>query len=65
MLRGFRRPFQTAHHGTDAGHHLGAGKGLDDIIVGADIEPHDAVVVFTAGRDHQDRDVGFGTDGAA
>ncbi len=49
----------------DAGDHLGAAERLDHVVVGAELEPDDAVGLGAAGGQHQDRDRGRAADRAA
>ncbi len=47
----------TPEHGADAGHQLGHGEGLDDVVVGAGVQAADAVSLFAPGGEHDDRQV--------
>ena len=47
------------------GHDLRRAEGLDDIIVGADIQPHDFIRILTPGRNHDHRHLRHGPDGFA
>ncbi len=47
----------TAQHGLEAGHQLTRREGLGDVVVGADFQALDLVVLFTLGGEHDDRDI--------
>ncbi|MNN09175.1 hypothetical protein D3C81_1220510 [compost metagenome] len=47
----------TAQHGLQARYQLTGGKRLGDVVVGADFQALDLVVLFTLGGEHDDRDV--------
>ena len=52
-VRSFRRP--AASQGAEAGEQLGEGEGLDQVVVGADVEAPDPVVDRVASGQQQDR----------
>ncbi len=60
-LGGLDAPQDGAH----AGDHLGAAERLDDVVVGAELEPDDAVRLGPAGGEDDDRDAAAGADRAA
>ena len=55
----------AAQHGTDAGRDLRGAEGLDDVVVGAELEADDPVGLGAAGGDHHDRHGGFAPQRAA
>ena len=55
----------AAEDGLDAGDDLGRCGRLDDVVVGAEAEAADLVVVAAAGAQKQDRHLGGGPDLAA
>ena len=55
----------AAQDGAHAGDHLGAAERLDDVVVGAELEPDDAVGLGPAGGEDDDRDAAAGADRAA
>ena len=46
-------------HGADARDHLGRAERLDDVVVGAELEPDDPVGLGPARGEHDDRDAGL------
>ena len=60
-----RRPRRAAQHRADARDHLGAAERLDDVVVGAELEPDDAVGLGPARGQHHDRDVAAAAQRAA
>jgi hypothetical protein len=44
-------------HRADARDHLRAAERLDDVVVGAELKPHDAIGLGPMGRQHHDRDI--------
>ena len=62
---GGRRRIDAAQHGLDPRRELARRERLGDVVVGADLEPGDAVALLVARRQHQDRDVRAGANGAA
>ena len=54
-LRSVARPPQ---HRPDPRGHLARAEGLDDVVVGAELEADDAVGLLAAGGEHDDRDLG-------
>ncbi len=49
---------RAAQHGLQAGDQLARREGLGDVVVGADFQALDLVVLFTLGGEHDDRRVG-------
>ena len=56
-LRGLRFGLGTAEHGFHPGDQLPRVERLRHVIIGADLQAHDAVDVVAAGREDDDRDV--------
>ena len=52
----------AAHARADAGDELLGLEGLDDVVVGTGLQPHDHVDGVALGRQHHDRDAGLGAD---
>ena len=52
-------------HGLDPGGELAWREGLRDVVVGAHLEPGDAIGLLVAGGEHHDRDARAGADPAA
>ena len=50
--------------GADAGGQLAQREGLRDVVVGAELQPDHLVELGILGREHDDRDAGFGADDA-
>ena len=48
----------TPEHGSNARDHLACAEGLDHVVVGAELEPDDAVRLLAAGGEHDDRHLG-------
>ena len=61
--------FGAAQHGADAGQQFARVAGLGEVVVGAELQPDDAVGVLAHGREHDDRrafaDREAATDGQA
>src|SRR4051812_35845941 len=55
----------AAQDGPDAGGHLAGAERLDDVVVGAELEPDHAVGLLAAGGQHDDRHLGLPPDLAA
>lgn len=49
---------RAAQHGLQPGHQFAWRKGLGDVVVGADLQALDLVVLFAFGGEHDDRRVG-------
>src|SRR5262249_30627649 len=49
---------RAAQHGFDAGHHLGGGRGLDDVVVAAPDQAANLIRRGVAGAEEEDGDVG-------
>ena len=55
----------AAQQGAHAGDELAGREGLDEVVVGAELEADDAVLDLALGGEHDDGDVGGLADGAA
>ncbi len=51
-----RRVGHAPQHGADARHQLARRERLDDVVVGPELEPDDAIGLVATGREHDDRD---------
>ena len=65
LRRGRLGGLHAAQDGAHAGDHLGPAERLDDVVVGAELEPDDAVGLGPAGGEDDDRDAAAGADRAA
>jgi len=59
------RQATPAKDGPNAGHQLAKPERLDQVVIGAHLEPHHSVGLLTSGRDDQDRDGRSGPQYAA
>jgi hypothetical protein len=58
------RHLGPAEEGPDAGRELTQREWLGHVVVGTELQPHDLVKLRVLGRQHDDRDTGFGADDA-
>ena len=56
---------RASHDGADAGQELARVEGLGDVVIGAELEAHDAIGVVAARGEHHDGDVVLATDASA